>query len=90
MTAAEILKYDIPPDKPNADCAACGAPMMGGGVRRPVPVSPNGRSVLLSLCTNASACASRYRKGLTAEEFAERLRTESFFWGLARDGGSAA
>lgn len=89
MTAAEILAYDIPADKPNADCAACGAPMMGGGVRRPVPVAPNGRAVLMSLCSNAIACTSRYRRGLTAAAFAERLRNESFRWGLARMGSGA-
>ncbi len=88
MTAAEIIGRDIPADKADAPCAACGAPTMGGGVRRPVSVAQNGRSVLMMLCSNASACASRYRKGLTAEQFAGLLRNESFLWNLTGDDGT--
>lgn len=79
MTAAEILKYDIPPDKPDAPCAACGAATMGGGVRRPA-ADDRGRSSLLMLCSNAPACASRYRKGLTPVGFAGVLRQASVAW----------
>jgi hypothetical protein len=81
MTAAEVLGYDIPPDKPDAPCAACGAATVGGGVRRPCG-DDRGRSSLLMLCSNAAACASRYRAGLTAEQFASNLKTETVLHGL--------
>ncbi len=75
MTAAEILKYDIPPDRPDSPCAACGAATRGGGVRRPVK-DDRGKSSLLMLCTDAVRCAGRYRRGLTAEVFACNLRSD--------------
>ncbi len=92
MTAHEILKYDIPPDRPDSPCAACGVGAAtgpgGGGTRRPV-ADDRGRSSLLMLCVDAAACARRYRKGLTPAQFAEQLRNDSFRWGFWKMGSGA-
>lgn len=60
----------IESDGPTASCAACGVKSEGQGCARR---SVDGK--LIMLCVNASACASRYREGLTAAKYGEYLRT---------------
>lgn len=57
---------DILPDRADAPCAACGS--SHAGTRQTV------EGKLLMLCNNAVSCASRYRQGLTPEQYAARLR----------------
>ena len=66
MTAGQLLSQEITPDKADAPCAACSVqPCMG--TRRHI------QGVLIMLCNNAGNCASRYRQGLTPEQYAKRL-----------------
>jgi hypothetical protein len=93
VTAREVLGYDIPPDRADASCAACGAGQGGegigrGGIRQPIK-DDRGVSSLLMLCVDAAACARRYRKGLTAQQFAYQLRADVVLYNLRSYGSGA-
>lgn len=75
MTADALLGKEIAPDRADAPCAACGcSTQFAGGARRGVSVNASGKTALIMLCNNAEACASRFRHGLTPEQYACELR----------------
>lgn len=85
MTAGQIVGRDIPPDPATAPCAACGA---GAGLVSGLGFAGQRRSYggsLLMLCLDASACAQRYRRGLTPEAFAMTLAIQNEAWDAALD-----
>lgn len=79
MTAGQILSHELVPDKPESACSACGhaelsiatpgfPPINLAGSRRSI------EGVLIMLCHNAADCTRRYRRGLTAAQYAGLLR----------------